>query len=780
MSSYLRVEDLLVRDGPPREWQMGFLQQTLSVFGPLLGPLGFRLISANPFIVRFESDRVFCEISHDRHHDRIEIGIGGIPYVPGAPKHLLSSILRFLKVAEPSDYTAPASNAEQVCERIQQAADLVDKNCIEALKGDDGFLKRLQQAASPEDAGVVQTIHRHPILSQLEREMPARERRTAFIQEALAIFGPLLTPFGYRLMSANPYMVRFESDRMFLMISHDEETYGLEVSLGKLPYSIDVEEYKLPAILQFMNISFPSDYMAPASDANEVSQRMRQLADLMQKHCADALSGDEGFLAGLHNASFVPQPQYELEDRLEKEGPGRERRIGFLQEVLTVLGPLLGRLDFRLMKASPFMVRFESDGMFLDISHDRLSYTVQVSVGGIPYRIGQEKYSLENILHFLRAPNPSEYMASTSNAEQMHERIRLVAELAEKYCKEALRGDEDFLTRLHKATFPSAAGGIARFIAREGPARERRTGFIQEVLSVFRPALASFGYRLISANAFFVRFESDRMFCEVSHDRLDYIVDVGIGELPYRLGVPKYTLSNLVHFLKIQAGDFTLPASNEKQVHERVRQIADLIEKRLSKALAGDPAFFPRLKKALSSENLAVVSNPALDESVGGLHLESSSSQQERAYGFLREVLAAFSPLLSTLGYRLISANAFIVQYESDGMKFALSHDCFDYFIDLSVSRLDDEDEHSGYVIREFLGISGSGFDKSSLTAEAVRASVWQLADLAREHLTDILKGDEDVLRRLDEFAHDLHSRYNYRMTYGKEPPKGWDPRSDA
>lgn len=774
MSSYLRVSDLLERDGAARERNMGFLQETLSVFPPLLSPLGFRLMRASPFAVRFESDRMFCEISHDRHHDRIEIGIGRLPYVPGAQKYTLPNILHFLEVAEPSDYVAPASNVEQVRERVRRVADLVEKHCIEALKGDDDFLKRLHEETS--DVSSVPTVHRHPILSQLEKEWPARERRIGFIQEALAIFGPLLTPFGYRLMSANPYMVRFESDRMFLMISHDEDTYSLEVSLGKLPYFIDVEEYKLPIILHFLNVSFPEDYMAPASDANEVSQRMRQLADLMQKHCADALSGDEGFLAGLHNASFVPQPQYELEDRLEKEGPGRERRIGFLQEVLTVLGPLLGHLDFRLMKASPFIVRFESDGMFLDISHDRLAYTLQVGIGMLPYQTGRVEYSLENILHFLRAPNPSEYMAPTSNAEQMHERIRLVAELVEKYCKEALRGDEDFLSSLHKASFASQRG-IGSFIG-EGPARERRTGFIQEVLSVFRPALASFGYRLISANAFFVRFESDGMFCEVSHDRLNYIVDVGIGELPYRLGVPKYTLSNLVHFLKTQAGDFTLPASNEKQVHERVRQIADLIEKRLSKALAGDPAFFPRLKKALSSENLAVVSNPALDEWVGGLHLESSSSERERTFGFLREVLSAFSPLLSPLGYRLVSADAFIVEFESDQMSFFIAHEDDDCTIDFTVSRLQGTG-YSTFEIRNFLGISESNYSTYSRSAKLVRERVWQLADLVREQLADLLKGDEELLSKLDHFLLPGRRRYNYRARHGEDPPEGWDPYSD-
>lgn len=319
------------------------------------------------------------------------------------------------------------------------------------------------------------------------------------------------------------------------------------------------------------------------------------------------------------------------------------------------------------------------------------------------------------------------------------------------------------------------------FIRREGPARERQTGFIQEVLSVFRPALASFGYRLISANAFFVRFESRRMFCEVSHDRLNYIVDIGIGELPYRLGVPKYTLSNLVHFLKIQAGDFTLPASNEKQVHERVRQIADLIEKRLSNALAGDPAFFPRLKKALSSENLAVVSNPALDEWVGGLHLESRSSQQERAYGLLQEVLAAFPPILSPLGYHLIDADAFIVRFESDSMYFLVEHDYPSAHIDVDIGKQPYSNPPQRYglwEIMEFFDIPPVRTYRAANRDEVRDMAGW-MSQFLQEYCLDILRGDEELLGKLDHFLLPERRRYNYRARHGEDPPEGWDPYSE-
>ena len=51
------VREFIRRHGPERERQMGFRQEALEVFEPLLSPYGYRCVDANPFIVTFESER---------------------------------------------------------------------------------------------------------------------------------------------------------------------------------------------------------------------------------------------------------------------------------------------------------------------------------------------------------------------------------------------------------------------------------------------------------------------------------------------------------------------------------------------------------------------------------------------------------------------------------------------------------------------------------------------------------------------------------------------------
>jgi hypothetical protein len=301
----------------------------------------------------------------------------------------------------------------------------------------------------------------------VEQEGPEWERRYGFRKEVLIVFGPLLVlgRLGFHCVSADPFIVRFESDKMFMQISHSWQDYQIEIYIGKLQDPISVHlEYTLRNIVRdYLNIPDYEEYGVYAPNEAEVQKRVRQIAEMVEKYAMDALRGDESFLRGVDEAASRVNAEYNrrMKERqwytgfVRQEGPERERRFGFRKEVLSVFEPLLGQLGFHCAKADPFIVRFESEKMFMQLSHDPFDYAIEVAIGKLQDPTGDQKYTLRNIVRdYLNIPDYEEYGEYGEHAPseaEVQKRVRQIAELVEKYAVDALRGDESFLRGVGEA-----------------------------------------------------------------------------------------------------------------------------------------------------------------------------------------------------------------------------------------------------------------------------------------------------------------------------------------
>jgi len=115
-------------------------------------------------------------------------------------------------------------------------------------------------------------------------------------------------------------------------------------------------------------------------------------------------------------------------------------------------------------------------------------------------------------------------------------------------------------------------------------------------------------------------------------------------------------------------------------------------------------------------------------------------------------------------------------------MFVVISHGLHDYLIDITIGKLPYQDPPELYTILEildFLGIARSEYTGPASNKGEVHERIRLFGNLIQQHCLDILRGDEDLLSRLDYFTLPERRRYNYRMRHGEDPGEGWDPRSD-
>jgi hypothetical protein len=135
---------------------------------------------------------------------------------------------------------------------------------------------------------------------------------------------------------------------------------------------------------------------------------------------------------------------------IERKGDQRERALGFRKEVLSAFGFFLMELGFHCVSADPLIVRFESDKMFFQISHDVSNYSIELAIGKLDDL--SSDYTLRNIVRdHLNASGYEEYGKSAGNAEKVHKRVQQIAEMVKKYAVKALKGDEEFLRGVAEA-----------------------------------------------------------------------------------------------------------------------------------------------------------------------------------------------------------------------------------------------------------------------------------------------------------------------------------------
>lgn len=123
--------------------------------------------------------------------------------------------------------------------------------------------------------------------------------------------------------------------------------------------------------------------------------------------------------------------------------------LRFVEEVQTAFHFLVKELGFRLVKCeAPTFVRYESNKLFVNVYHGRLSYEIDVEIGRLsdPYH---RRYWIADVLGALLGwEDKSRTYFQASNQKALRGCIQVIADLVTKHYRPMLAGDLAVLDRV--------------------------------------------------------------------------------------------------------------------------------------------------------------------------------------------------------------------------------------------------------------------------------------------------------------------------------------------
>jgi hypothetical protein len=129
--------------------------------------------------------------------------------------------------------------------------------------------------------------------------------------------------------------------------------------------------------------------------------------------------------------------------------PGRDR-LGFRAAVLSSFHFLITDFDFAMTQEESTLVRFESEGVVVNVFHGRSSYELGVEFGLRVEKSKREfRYSLRTVIALLDTTNTSGYKdLQTSSAEKLPALVIKLADWTRKFAPDLLRGEPKVWERL--------------------------------------------------------------------------------------------------------------------------------------------------------------------------------------------------------------------------------------------------------------------------------------------------------------------------------------------
>ena len=121
--------------------------------------------------------------------------------------------------------------------------------------------------------------------------------------------------------------------------------------------------------------------------------------------------------------------------------------LGFDEAIAEYIAPILTAHAFACIETSPYVVRFESADVTLAISHDRLSYEIEVAIArnADPRR----QYGLGHVMNLVLDPGrKQEVFFQASTPERVVECVKAIGDLLEKFGHEVLTGDPATYSRI--------------------------------------------------------------------------------------------------------------------------------------------------------------------------------------------------------------------------------------------------------------------------------------------------------------------------------------------
>lgn len=145
------------KNKPAESDDLGFKEIAVGAFGFLIKEFGFRLVKFTNDMVRFETAKVFLNISLGRASRELKVEIGLLPnqYDEAQHKFSLNEIIELLGNRRESEYLYfQGLNREQLQKHLPQLAELVKKYAKDVLKGDYLIILNLERLRSDTAVGL--------------------------------------------------------------------------------------------------------------------------------------------------------------------------------------------------------------------------------------------------------------------------------------------------------------------------------------------------------------------------------------------------------------------------------------------------------------------------------------------------------------------------------------------------------------------------------------------------------------------------------------------------
>jgi len=150
-----------IKNKPAESDNSSFKEIAVGAFGFLIKEFGFRLVKFNNDLVRFETAKVFLNISLGRASRELKVEIGLLPnkYDKAQHKFSLSEIIELLGDRKESEFLYfQGVTREQLKKNLPLLAELVKKYAQDVLRGDYLTIQNLERLRSDGSWGLQEGI----------------------------------------------------------------------------------------------------------------------------------------------------------------------------------------------------------------------------------------------------------------------------------------------------------------------------------------------------------------------------------------------------------------------------------------------------------------------------------------------------------------------------------------------------------------------------------------------------------------------------------------------
>lgn len=143
---------------------------------------------------------------------------------------------------------------------------------------------------------------------------------SGFAKLAQDEFSFLVSKYNFRCAAATNYVVRYESDEVFVAVRYDAtRSYELDVEIGQLNVLYGGEErpFNLGEVLRLEGVAEKENYtFFQASDSVALTNCVARLSSLLSAHAAELLQNNKFSFKRLSDLREKECDQYELETNL--------------------------------------------------------------------------------------------------------------------------------------------------------------------------------------------------------------------------------------------------------------------------------------------------------------------------------------------------------------------------------------------------------------------------------------------------------------------------------